>query len=111
MTMVYGMAMLGGHMGLNIEIGVFASGRLSLESAPTVEPPLERPPIEPPDSLDEVARGANYTAAPLDNIVRIDVFHERGSDLCRGLLLEYANGGQRLVGDCRIGADPFGLRS
>lgn len=99
--------MLGGHMGLNIEIGVFTSGRLSLASAPTVKPPFERPPIEPIDSLDQVARGANYTAAPLDYIVRIDVFHERGSDFCRGLLFEYAHRGQRSVGDCRISVDPF----
>jgi len=54
--------------------------------------------------------GPSYlSSAPLANVVRLQVFHaSNGSDrpLCRGILLEYENGAQRALGECRYGVDP-----
>ncbi|TQV96615.1 hypothetical protein V2A60_002998 [Cordyceps javanica] len=41
--------------------------------------------------------------APLDNVVRLDVVEEPTNGALRGLMLHYANGAQRVVGQYRIG--------
>ncbi|KAL2262408.1 hypothetical protein VTK26DRAFT_1457 [Humicola hyalothermophila] len=97
-----------------IELGVFTSNVFDLLAAPKMTPPFERPPHLYPsdesddesDPVEEALHGINYTAAPLENVVRIDVFSEPETGFCRGLLLGYSNGGQRSVGDCRVGVDP-----
>jgi hypothetical protein len=57
-------------------------------------------PVEPEPT------GVWYTSAPLENVIRIDTLHDPDTGFCRGMLLEYANGAQRAVGDCRVGVDP-----
>ncbi|KAH7208007.1 hypothetical protein BKA60DRAFT_611097 [Fusarium oxysporum] len=47
------------------------------------------------------------TEVPAKNITHADVYYNRRNGYCKGLLLEYANGAQRAVGQCRIGIDPF----
>ncbi|KAL2134652.1 hypothetical protein VTI74DRAFT_11230 [Chaetomium olivicolor] len=119
MTFVHGVCTVNGGVWCNVEVGAFTNGRVtSLKNAGPMIPPFRRPPSswEYPgpqyhewDDKDEFVLqtiyGANYTGAPLENVVRIDVFHEPETGFSRGLLLEYANGGQRSVGDCRIGVD------
>jgi hypothetical protein len=56
-----------------------------------------------------------YSEAPLENVRRARVYYRNASDeddhhppgSTVGLLLFYRNGGQRALGDCRIGLDPF----
>ncbi|KAL2162480.1 hypothetical protein VTH06DRAFT_7394 [Thermothelomyces fergusii] len=45
------------------------------------------------------------SSASLDNVTRAHVFLEEDGVYCRGLLLEYANGGQKALGQCRVGVD------
>ncbi|EXA51634.1 hypothetical protein FOQG_03490 [Fusarium oxysporum f. sp. raphani 54005] len=47
------------------------------------------------------------TEVPAKNITHADVYYNRRNGYYKGLLLEYANGAQRAVGQCRIGIDPF----
>ncbi|KAL7953915.1 hypothetical protein V8C34DRAFT_295674 [Trichoderma compactum] len=48
---------------------------------------------------------ANYSSAPLNDVIRTQLFHERGSPTCRGIILEYRNGAKRALGQCRLGID------
>ncbi|KAF4497327.1 hypothetical protein FAGAP_6489 [Fusarium agapanthi] len=52
-------------------------------------------------------RGRLYFEASAKDVVHADVYYEEASGYCRGLLLEYANGAQRALGQCRVGIDPF----
>ncbi|KAF5609153.1 uncharacterized protein FSUBG_4163 [Fusarium subglutinans] len=59
------------------------------------------------DGEDPLNRDRIHTAAPAKNITHADVYYDRRNGHCKGLLLKYANGAQRAVGQCRIGIDPF----
>ncbi|KAK3943303.1 hypothetical protein QBC46DRAFT_44724 [Diplogelasinospora grovesii] len=53
--------------------------------------------------------GWSLSWASLDSVRQVKVFFDEdlgSSGACRGLLFEYENGGQRAVGQCRIGVDP-----
>ncbi|KAF5609154.1 uncharacterized protein FSUBG_4164 [Fusarium subglutinans] len=52
-------------------------------------------------------RGRLHFEASAKDVVHVDVYYEEASGYCRGLLLEYANGAQRALGQCRVGIDPF----
>lgn len=52
-------------------------------------------------------RGRIYSQAPAKDIVHVDVYYEEATGYCRGLLLEYANGAQMALGQCRVGINPF----
>ncbi|KAF5676218.1 hypothetical protein FCIRC_7139 [Fusarium circinatum] len=52
-------------------------------------------------------RGRLYFEASAKDVVHVDVYYEEATGYCRGLLLEYANGAQRALGQCRVGIDPF----
>ncbi|KAK3304762.1 uncharacterized protein B0T15DRAFT_252660 [Chaetomium strumarium] len=43
--------------------------------------------------------------APLENVSQIRIFYHKGGIHCKGMVLEYNNGGQRAVGECRIMVD------
>lgn len=47
-----------------------------------------------------------FSVASLDNVHRVSVFYHEQMGFCVGMLLEYENGGQRSLGQCRIGVDP-----
>lgn len=47
-----------------------------------------------------------FSSAPLMNVTRIHVFENRAHGYCKAILLEYENGAQRAVGNCRLGVDP-----
>jgi hypothetical protein len=46
-----------------------------------------------------------FSSAPLENVSWIQLFYVEDGLHCRGLLLEYAGGGQRALGQCRLGVD------
>ena len=50
-------------------------------------------------------RMANYSSASLEGVVRARTFLRQNDD-CRAIVLEYSNGSQRAMGDCRLGIDP-----
>ncbi|KAF5551721.1 hypothetical protein FNAPI_7327 [Fusarium napiforme] len=52
-------------------------------------------------------RGRIHFEAPAKGIVHVDVYYNEANGYCKGLLLEYANGAQRALGQCRVGVDPF----
>lgn len=50
---------------------------------------------------------AYFSAAPLENVARLQVFSDSNDTrLCKGILLEYRNGAQRALGQCRHQVDP-----
>lgn len=51
------------------------------------------------------SHGGCLSWAPLENVARLRLFTDEDAGICRGLLLEYEDGGQRSVGECRVGLD------
>jgi hypothetical protein len=49
---------------------------------------------------------ACFSLAPLKNVNRISIFNYKHTGLCMGILLQYQNGAQRSLGQCRVGVDP-----
>ncbi|KAK8001404.1 hypothetical protein PG991_013626 [Apiospora marii] len=49
---------------------------------------------------------ALFFSAPLDNVTRLQVLGDPGSGHCHAVLLDYANGSRRALGNCRLGVDP-----
>jgi len=62
-----------------------------------------RPPV-----IDSCPYSNWYSSyAPMEDVRRVHMFLEPGEEgYCRGLLLEYENGGQRAVSQCRVCIDP-----
>lgn len=58
-------------------------------------------------------RGAYHSSAPLEGVQQIHVFTQQRpeiserieDEICKGILLEYSDGGVRALGECRIGVD------
>ncbi len=48
---------------------------------------------------------ANYSSASLQGVVRARTFLRRDGHCC-AIILDYINGSQRAMGDCRVGIDP-----
>jgi hypothetical protein len=65
------------------------------------------PPFAPIDREPRLDLGhlAFTSYAPKEDVVCIRVFTETKTGNCRGLLLEYGNGSQRCLGECRTGLD------
>lgn len=51
------------------------------------------------------SHGGCLSWAPLEHVARLRLFTDEDAGICRGLLLEYEDGGQRTVGECRVGLD------
>ncbi|PNP59335.1 hypothetical protein THARTR1_00825 [Trichoderma harzianum] len=56
-------------------------------------------------SVVPFAHGGCMSWAPLSNVARLRLFTDKASGICQGLLLEYEDGGQRSLGECRVGID------
>ncbi|KFA79697.1 hypothetical protein S40288_09316, partial [Stachybotrys chartarum IBT 40288] len=70
---------------------------------------LESEPMAPfghPECIIPPFQNAYPSWAPLQNVIGLQVFYSEENGFCRGLLLEYENGAQRALGQCRIGLDP-----
>ena len=64
--------------------------------------------IEPrsyPRRWQTLSRGWFFSSASLDNVYWIQIFFTEDGLHCRGLLFEYVGGGQRALGQCRLGVD------
>jgi hypothetical protein len=67
------------------------------------------PPFRNAEPLPIPFRDAYRSSAPLDaSVAVIHVFHNAHNpdDFCKGMLIEYQNGGKRALGECRLGVDP-----
>lgn len=65
------------------------------ETASGIEPPLQ----------DPLPNACNFHAS-LERVVCAQVFSDRETERCRGILLEYEDGIKRALGQCRLGFDP-----
>lgn len=64
-------------------------------------------PFPPPESQSIlVGHQALFFSAPLDNVTRLQVLGDPRSGHCHAVLLDYANGSRRALGNCRLGVDP-----
>lgn len=53
-----------------------------------------------------ISKDTYPSRAPLEGLRSVEVFYDENSRYCRGMLLNYQNGGCRAVGQCRIHVDP-----
>lgn len=58
-----------------------------------------------PIAHPRVGRGC-FSTANLSGATKLSVFEDRVTRACKGIIIEYANGGQRAIGQCRVGEDP-----
>ncbi|KAJ3529490.1 hypothetical protein NM208_g9731 [Fusarium decemcellulare] len=69
----------------------------------------ENTPIAPfrhPFIGDPPFPNAYFSSAPLESVNRICIFSNKHIGMCIGILLQYENGAQRSLGQCRVGIDP-----
>lgn len=59
----------------------------------------------PPIATRRVGRGC-FSTATLRGAARLSVFEDPTTRACKGVVIEYANGGQRAIGQCRLGDHP-----
>ncbi|KAH6988524.1 hypothetical protein EDB80DRAFT_782172 [Ilyonectria destructans] len=57
---------------------------------PRGEPPFEK---------------AYFSSAPLEGVTQVHIFEDKDDKFCQGIILQYANGAQRALGQCRFGLD------
>lgn len=69
--------------------------------------PNNNNPFPPPEGGSSSAyHQALFFSAPLDNVTRLQVLGDPGTGCCHAILLDYANGSRRALGNCRLGVDP-----
>jgi hypothetical protein len=59
-----------------------------------------------PIATPRVGRGC-FSTAHLDGAAYLTVFEDPVTRYCKGIIIDYENGGARAIGQCRIGDDPF----
>lgn len=72
-----------------------------------------RPFHNPHAEFDVPFRGAYHSSAPLEDVRQIHIFTQQRpeisecieDEICKGILLEYFDGGVRALGECRVGVD------
>lgn len=58
-----------------------------------------------PMNLSPPFEHAYFSYAELANVTSIEIYHDKALRICRGVLVQYDNGGERALGQCRIGVD------
>ncbi|OAA70684.1 hypothetical protein ISF_02658 [Cordyceps fumosorosea ARSEF 2679] len=58
-----------------------------------------------PMNLSPPFEHAYFSYAELDEVVYVEVYHDKALRICRGVVVGYKNGGARALGQCRIGVD------
>ncbi|KAM3461432.1 hypothetical protein NHJ6243_004952 [Beauveria neobassiana] len=58
-----------------------------------------------PMNLSPPFEHAYFSYAELDKVKDIEVYHDKALGICRGVVVGYQNGGERALGQCRIGVD------
>lgn len=83
-----------------------SSDRVDYMGAICMDPSDQTPPaFAPYTSEKRLSTSYMYaSSAPLDGLYSAQVFRD-GGDCCRGIVLNYRNGGQRAIGQCRVGVD------
>lgn len=64
------------------------------------------PPFCHPSIGEAPFRDALFSSAPLERVRCLSIFNDKETGFCRGILLEYDNGAQRSLGQCRLDIDP-----
>ncbi|KAL7944595.1 hypothetical protein V8C42DRAFT_325295 [Trichoderma barbatum] len=87
--------------------GITESGNtVTLDAHPkrsgTIKPPFALPSNQHLPALD---CPVFMSSAPLEHVVCLRLYTDEDVGICRGILLEYENGAQRTLGECRIGLD------
>lgn len=67
---------------------------------------LRQPFTPAPPRPSPVDGDVYFSWAPLDDIALAHVFSDPASGYCRGILLQYRDGGERSLGQCRLQVDP-----
>lgn len=77
-----------------------------MDGFPGKHDPTQRPFVEVSiRGLPPVFGRSFITTAPLEDVHRLRVFTDVQLGTFRGLILEYQNGAQRSIGECRMGMD------
>ena len=89
---------------------------LDVGAYPAVSEPVPLSPFTPTEThpFDKKSGGdvVYFSSAPVRNVVSARTYHDHGHDskgmatTTRGVLLVYADGTRRAVGECRVGVDP-----
>lgn len=58
-----------------------------------------------PIATPRVGRGC-FSSADLKDATHLSVFEDSVTRACKGVIIEYASGAQRAIGQCRVGEDP-----
>lgn len=66
----------------------------------------ERRRLRPPRNMPEFPNSSlqeqvYYSHASLNKVCYVKVFYERGSNYCRGIMLQYQDGDEQVLGQCR----------
>ncbi|KAL7914516.1 hypothetical protein GGI35DRAFT_148193 [Trichoderma velutinum] len=92
---------------LQLICGLSKSGSvITLDAHPKRSDTIDQPfrlPLR--NRLLPYSHGGCLSWARLEHVARLRLFTDEDAGICRGLLLEYENGGQRSVGECRVGVD------
>jgi hypothetical protein len=64
-------------------------------------------PLPAPLGYKQPFYAACWPPAPLSSVHRAGVYYDDQTEFCVGILLEYENGSQRTVGQCRINVHPI----
>lgn len=83
-----------------------SSDRVDYIGAICMGPSDQTPPAFAPYTSEKLLSTSYMYAssASLDGLNSAQVFRD-GGDCCRGILLKYRNGGERAIGQCRVGVD------
>ncbi|KAJ6780427.1 hypothetical protein PWT90_09615 [Aphanocladium album] len=58
-----------------------------------------------PTNLAPPFEHAYFSYAELHDVASMEIYHDKALRFCRGVLVRYNNGGERALGQCRIGVD------
>ncbi|KAH7040607.1 uncharacterized protein B0I36DRAFT_379543 [Microdochium trichocladiopsis] len=72
-------------------------------------PPHDTPLMTFANQVPKPESDAYFSCAPLAGISWIRVYQDPATRCCRGILAGYESGGQRALGQCRVGCDPYML--
>ncbi|PNY27728.1 Uncharacterized protein TCAP_02357 [Tolypocladium capitatum] len=61
--------------------------------------------LAPPFHASPPFEKAYFSSAPLGDVASIRIFNDREAQACRGIVIQYVNGSQRALGQCRVGID------
>ena len=85
-------------------IGAFADSKLGIAGQKRFDDPFPYSPWS--DNHNIRFDGGYVLKAPLAKVNRVEVFYDKETQYSRGAVFTYDNGGQRCIGECRLGVVP-----